>query len=255
MPMQTNMRIPLSRIMEKLNACMDRRDYEGAGRLLTYWLEEARLSGDRQGELSLLNELIGHCRKSGLREKAFRYIDDALALLKGLSLEDSRTGGTTFINAATALNAFGRNEEALALFEKARDVYEKDPDVSKDLLAGLYNNMALSCQSLGRSGEALALYEKAMELLTGVPKSEPEQAITCLNMADAIASSGSGPETEARIQALLDHAYALLQDPSVPHDGYYAFVCEKCAPGFSWHGYFAAAAELTEEARRIYERT
>ncbi|MBQ8306016.1 MAG: tetratricopeptide repeat protein [Blautia sp.] len=253
--MQTTARIPLPRIMEKLNAYMDRRDYEGAGRLLTYWLSEARLSGDRQGELSLLNELIGHCRKSGLRKEAFTYIDDALSLLSALSLEDSPSGGTTYINAATALSAFGENEKALSLFEKALVIYEKDPAISPDLMSGLYNNMALAFQNLGQYPQAMDLYQKAMTLLEGLPGSAPEQAITCLNMADAIALSEGMQEAETRIQELLDHACELLQDPSIPRDGYYAFVCEKCAPGFAYHGWFAVAAELREEARIIYERT
>ena len=38
-------------------------------------------------------------------------------------------------------------------------------------------------------------------------------------------------------------------------DGYYAFVCEKCASVFGYYGRFFYEKELTERARRIYERT
>ena len=36
-------------------------------------------------------------------------------------------------------------------------------------------------------------------------------------------------------------------------DGYYAFVCEKCAPVFDYYGYFVTARKLAEQSRRIYE--
>ena len=60
---------------------------------------------------------------------------------------------------------------------------------------------------------------------------------------------------EARIFQLLDQAYDLLHDDSAPRDGYYAFVCEKCAPSFSYYGYFLAAEELQKTAEAIYERS
>ena len=81
-----------------------------------------------------------------------------------------------------------------------------------------------------------------------------EQAVTCLNMADAVAAEQGLEAGEARIAELLDKAYTLLVDESLPRDGYYAFVCEKCAPGFAYHGWFAAAQELEQAARAIYER-
>jgi hypothetical protein len=114
--------------------------------------------------------------------------------------------------------------------------------------------MALSCQALGQYEEAFSLYEKAMETMACVRNGALEQAITCLNMADAVAAQ-SGPEAgEQRVNELLDRACSLLQDSSLPHDGYYAFVCEKCAPSFLYYGWFAVAEELQQEAKRIYER-
>ena len=59
---------------------------------------------------------------------------------------------------------------------------------------------------------------------------------------------------EERIAALLDKADALLRDANVPRDGYYAFICEKCAPGFAHYGWFAAAQACSDAAKEIYER-
>ena len=60
---------------------------------------------------------------------------------------------------------------------------------------------------------------------------------------------------EPRIFGLVDQAYDLLTKSDVKQDGYYAFVCEKCVPTFSYYGYFLAAEELTKRAESIYERT
>ena len=40
----------------------------------------------------------------------------------------------------------------------------------------------------------------------------------------------------------------------MPKDGYYAFVCEKCADTFAYYGYFGYSEELMQRAKKIYER-
>ncbi len=246
--------VPQQRIVEKLDEYMSRRDYAGAERHLLYWMEEAKLGRDRRGQLLLCNELIGHYRKCGERDKAFARIDEALRLLRELDFEDSVSAGTSYVNAGTACSAFGDNERALALFEKARAIYESGAKVQPALLGGLYNNMALACQALGRYDEAFALYDSAMAQMGKLPAGALEQAITCLNMADCVAAQQGLEAGEERIFALVDRAYGLLHDEAVPHNGYYAFVCEKCAPSFAYYGWFLAAEELKEEAARIYDR-
>lgn len=246
--------VPQQRIIEKMNEYMSRRDYAGAERHLLYWLEEAGAGQDLRGELMLRNELTGHYRKTGDKEKSLANAQAALDLIHALEFEDTISAGTTYVNAATACNAFGENERSLELFEKARAVYESAPRTDQALLGGLYNNMALTCTSLGRYEEALGLYEKAAAAMEGVPGGALEQAITCLNMADLLEKQYGMESSETRIYQLLDQAYELLTGGHAPEDGYYAFVCEKCAPAFSYYGYFLAAQELQEKADAIYER-
>ena len=246
--------VPQQRILNKLDDYMSRRDYEGAERHLLYWLKEAEQGRDLRGQLLVCNELIGYYRKAGSRENAFRYADRALALLKEMDFEGSISAGTTYVNAATAFSAFGDNRHALELFEQAKTLYESTPHTQAHLLGGLYNNMALVLQSLGRFAEAFELYDKAMNTMETVPGGVLEQAITCLNMADAVAAQFGLEDGETRIFELLERAEELLHDGSAPHDGYYAFVCEKCAPTFSYYGWFAVAEELQREAKEIYER-
>jgi len=247
--------VPQQRIIQKMDEYMSRRDYAGAERHLLYWLSEAELGQDLRGQLLIQNELIGHYRKLGEKDKAFAAAEKALALVDKLDFAGSVSAGTTYVNAATAFNAFGENEQALALFEKARAVYESSPRTGAQLLGGLYNNMALTYAALDRFADAHHLYDLAMQAMATYPGGTLEQAITCLNRADALCAERGMEQAEKDVYALLDDALELLHDAAAPRNGYYAFVCEKCAPSFAYYGYFAAAEELKEEAERIYERS
>ena len=251
---ETVQSVPQRRIIEKMDAYMARRDYAGAERHLLYWLNEAELGRDGRGRLMLLSELVGHYRKTGERDKALRRVDELLALVEELDFGATLSAGTAFVNAATALSAFGETERALALFARARAVYEgAGAQTPPQDLGGLYNNMALALAELGRFAEAHALFDRAMERMAQVPGGALERAVTCLNRADAVAAERGAEAGEAEIAALLDEAWALLHAPDVPHNGYCAFVYEKCAPGFSYYGRFADAMELQKEAETLYE--
>lgn len=247
--------VPQQRIAEKMDEYMSRRDYPAVERHLLYWLEEAKMGNDRRGELMIRNELVGHYRKVNAREKAFAHADAALGLIDLLDFDGTISSGTTYTNIATAYNAFNENEKALELFEKARNVYESSSFTRKDLLGGLYNNMALTCVSLGKYTEAFDLYDKALKTMAQTENGELEQAVTYLNMADALEAEKGMDRAENEINDCLDKAYDLLKTGHLPHGGYYAFVCEKCAPVFAYYGYFLAADELKKTAEEIYAGT
>ncbi|MCR5294099.1 MAG: tetratricopeptide repeat protein [Lachnospiraceae bacterium] len=247
--------VPQMRIIRKMDEYMARRDYEGAERHLLYWLNEAELGGDLRGQLLLRNELAGHYRKLMDREKALYNVEQALLLLKELDFEDSISAGTTYVNAATVMNAFGDNERSYALFKKAKTIYENAPAASGSLLGGLYNNMALTLSALERFDEAAAYFEKALAIMQKVPGGRLEQAITYLNLADMYGKMKGAENAEADICACLDKAETLLSENDGADEGYYAFVLEKCAPSFAYYGYFMTAKELKRKAEEIYERT
>ena len=246
--------VPQQRIMEKVDECMSRRDYAGVERHLLYWLEEARLGRDQKGELMIRNELIGHYRKVQQKDKAFAQIEAALRLLDEMDFSGTITAGTTYVNAATAYQAFGENAKAVKLFERAKAVYESIPSLKPELLGGLCNNMALSLVEEKRFSEARALYEQALSVMANAEHGALEQAITYLNMADAAEAELGLLDASETIDRYLETAQTLLDTPTLVRDGYYAFVCEKCAPTFAYYGWFAAADELNERARAIYER-
>ena len=244
--------IPQRRVIEKMDQYMARRDYAGAEHHLNYWLEEARAGGDLRGMLMVRGELVGHYRKTGQREKAMESAEDALRLIDALDYRGTLSAATAYVNIATMLDSFGEDERALALFEQARPIYEQSAATEPSLLGGLYNNMALACAALGRFDEADALYDRAMETMAKAPAGALEQAMTCLNRANLVEARDGLEAGEAAICALVEQAAALLDRPEPPRDGYYAFVCEKCAPTFDYYGFFAEAAALKEEAERIY---
>ena len=244
--------VPQQRIIQKMDEYMSHRDYEGAERHLLYWYEEARLGRDRKGQLMICNELTGHYRKIGDKDKAYERGEESLALLHELDMENSISAGTTCVNYATACSAFGDNDRAMELFTKAKEIYESSTTTRADLLGGLYNNMALTCVALKDFSGACELYEQALALMGNVDGGELEQAITYLNMANAVEDELGLEAGEEQINDYLDKAEELFNTPSLVRDGYYAFVCEKCFPTFQYYGYFLTANELAARAERIY---
>ena len=97
-------------------------------------------------------------------------------------------------------------------------------------------------------------FRQAIEVMKKQEYGELEQAITWLNMADA-AEAALGPENaEEAVEEYLEKAETLLDTESLPRNGYYAFVCEKCAPVFGHYGWFVTEAELKRRAEEINDR-
>ena len=240
------------RILEKLDEYLHRNDYTAAERHLSYWRGEAEAAGASSVLLLICNEQMGLYRKLGQREDALRMVEDALGILRQEGIETQVGAATTYLNGATVYKAFGKAEEAIPLFLRAREIYERELAPNDPRMGGLYNNMGLALVDLGRFPEAWEVYEKALTLMEGLEQGAPEAAITLLNMADAVRMEYGMVEGDEIIGAYLDRAEELLER-HMPWDGNYAFVCEKCASVFGYYGRFLYERELTERARRIYE--
>ena len=247
--------IPMMRVRDRLDAFVDRKDYGGAARHLEYWLAEARALRDDRGEFAVLNEMMGVYRKMGDREKALASADAALALIPAIDGEDTAGAGTAYVNAGTVYDCFGDPARALERFEAAQRIYERRLDGGDARLGGLYNNMALALADLRRFDEAFRYYALALDVMERQPNGQPERAITYLNMANAAEAAYGPEEAEETISGYLQTAEALLAEPSIPRNGYYAFVCEKCAPTFAYYGWFRTAAELRAAAEAVYAQS
>ena len=247
--------IPIGRVIEKFVFFLVQNDYSAAERHLGYWLSEANTCHDMHGKLTVLNEQIGLFRKTGKEAECLAAITDALTLADSLHMEQSVTYGTTLINAATGYKAFGKAADALPLYRKAQTIYESLLDPDDGRFGGLYNNMALTLTELKAFSEAESLFYKAIKVMQKQENGALEVAITRLNIADLIATRSGLEDGAKEIEKQLLEAEKLLDTEALPRDGYYAFVCEKCAPVFGYYGFFMTEQELNRRAREIHERS
>ena len=246
--------VPAGRITEKANEYFSRNDYAGAERHFLYWLSEAKAVKDKRGEFTVCNELMGLYRKTGKREEALKAVSRIVELISELGIERTVSAGTAYLNAGTVYKAFGMAETALPYFERALKIYNDSLSEGNALFGGLFNNMALCLTDLKRFSEAREKYLSALSVMEKVPGGQVDMAITHLNIADLTEAEKGLEEGAEEISARLEAAERLLDDPALPRDGYYAFVCEKCAPSFGYYGYFAFEEELKRRSKEIYER-
>lgn len=246
--------IPVGRVLSKVDEHLSRNDYASAEKTLMYWHEEAKIGGDIRGELTILNEKIGLYRKTGKKEQCLSAIDKCLALSENGEFENTVTKGTSYLNCATGYCAFDEFEKALSLYEKATEIYEKYLKNTDERLGGLYNNTAICLMRLNQYEKSSLLFGKAIEIMSNAENAEGEIAITYCNLADLEAAQNGIENAEKAINEYLEKAEELLNTKSLPRDGNYAFICEKCAGTFGYYGFFMTEKELLKRAREIYER-
>ena len=246
-------RVPVGRVIEKLDSLFAKNDLAGAERLIEYWITEAVTLGDHSGELSLVNEMLGLSRRLNNKDKARAAVDRALVLVDLTGMGSSVSGATILLNAATTEKAFGVPERAVPLYERTAEIYKSEHLDEKDAkYAALYNNYATTLTDLKRFDEAEALYHKALTLTREV-KNLLDCAVTHVNMAQMY-EAWEGIESE-KITDCLACAERLLLEECADRTSYFAFVAEKCAPAFDYFGHFFVAKTLRDLSREIYERS
>ncbi len=250
--MEKNELIPVREVVEQADVFYEKDDFEGAERFLEEWLKKAKEADDPFGELGILNELMGHYRKVGNCEKGLNAVYDGFELVERLEIDGSITAGTTWLNGATTMKAFGKSFEAITYYKKARRIYETRLSRTDYRISGLYNNMALCLCDLSRYAEAEALYTEALEILFSSAREDNicDAANTYMNLACLYEAWGK----EGKIDKCLERCERALNFSRAAHDGYYAFTCKKCAPGFAHFGWFTAASELAKKADEIYKK-
>ncbi len=243
-------RIPIGRVLDKVDSLFDKNDYAEAGRLLEYWKNEAVQLNDKQGELAITSELVGYYRKQNDKIKGLEVISRALSLIEELSQGEMASGATILINCATAYKAFDMVEQSLPLFIRAEKIYKKVLKDGDSRFGGLYNNMALTFSGLKKFEDAEKAYFIALSVMEKAERGETECAITYINLAHLYENMGKTDQ----IKPCMEKAYALLKSENLPHDGYYAFVLEKCAPSFEYFGFTEQNEQMLKESKKIYER-
>ena len=249
------MKTDITRILAKLDSLFARKEYAEAERLLRYWEQEGERSGDDKVYYLAVNEQMGLYRKLGRREDAMDAVRKMLRHLDRTNRRMSVEGATALLNAGTVYKAFNMSEEGLPFFEEACFIYEELLKPDDKRLAGLYNNMSSALSDVSRETEALELCEKALGILSKSTENEAEEAITYLNMTAMYEKRDGLAGAQEAIDRCLTEAWKKLEEAEKTAEaGYYAFVCDKCAPTFGYYGWFAVKNELQKRAEEIYER-
>ena len=228
------------------------------------------------------------CSAFGEDERALGLFRKAAALYRGSAHTQPRLLGGLYNNMALACTALRRFDEADELYAQALAVMETvengeleqaitylnmaDAAVAR-YAAAMWNAARAQCQTganpndeeaepnaidaLEVQATPMASMTPATPVMPGAPATPDAPATPATSAAPYAEGEAAALQDPACAQLVDDHlarALALLNAPQVPRDGYYAFVCEKCAPVFGHYGYFLADDDLRERARSIYER-
>ncbi|MBQ0099406.1 MAG: tetratricopeptide repeat protein [Firmicutes bacterium] len=246
-------RVDIGRVISKLDEYLNVKDYDSCERHLIYWLTEAKEKQDDHSCLTIYNEQVGLYRKIQKEKECLTAIESALNLVEKMGSNNTISLGTTYLNCATGYKAFDKDEKALELYKKAKVIYEKELDKSDSRLAGLYNNMAVAYMDLKYFSESEILFNNALSILEN-KDNNLDCAITYCNLCDLYYAKDGIEKAKSKIADFLFNAYNILNDEKIVKDGYYAFVCEKCALTFNYYGYEKIEKDLLERAKEIYER-
>ena len=241
-------RIPMREVIQECDRLFNAENMVELGEHLRKWLEEARRIGDREAELGILSELMGHYRMLGDRERGLMAVRDGFALLAELGIAGSVTAGTILINGATALQVFGDIDGALNYYKEAFRCYGAHLDPNDWRFAGLLNNMAAAYAAKHDVKYAEAYYRKALDVLKACGNLM-DAAVTHVNLAQMYAAED---RDDPRIASELELAVACFDDPAAVHDGYYAHTCRKCASAFGPLGFPEVEEELNWRADEYY---
>ncbi len=242
-------KISVSNFIKELDSHFAKEDLQGAGRCLLEWRERAVFAGDKNGELSILNEMIGYYRQTREEKEGIDAINAAFRLIDELKIHEKPSAGTIYLNGATTMKSFGKSAEAMEYYEKAHKNYCVNLSKNDLLFAGLYNNMALALQDLKKYNEAEEYFLKAIKITEADPKGQLETAVSLVNLSHLYYEINCENE---RINFLMEKAFEILDNPEYFTYDKYAFTCRKCAPSFGFFGYFLSEKQLNERADRIY---
>lgn len=246
-----NDRINIARFIERLDGCFNRNDMKAARECIEYWEAEARRLGDDRGLLTVLNEAVGFYRRSQKKSRALRAMEESLSLVEKLGLTWSPSGATIYINAATTLSFFGREEEGLRLYDRAAGCYKSSNLTETYEYAALLNNRAGTLNELKRYDEAEENWKEAIEILKTVGFHDGEIAISLAMLAHLTFDRDN--TAYQKVEALLDEAWEYLNSDNQAKDGNYAYVLRKCAPSFEYFQRPMEAQALRDVAREINE--
>lgn len=230
-----------SEFYEKLNNLFDEKDIEKVDAFLDSELKSAKVSGDDELTLVILNEAIGFNRDTGNFDKSTLYCDEALSLMRDMNMEGTVEYATSLQNIANAYRAAGKKVESLGYYNNVFKIYREKLDENDYRFASLHNNIALLYQEMGNFLMATEHLKKSLSIIEGINGAEIEVATTLSNLAASEIELGDLSSAKEHLEKSLE---IFRQDE------------EK---NFHYSGALAAYASLmvkegnTNEAKKYYE--
>lgn len=243
-------RINVLRFIDRLDAYLRTNDLNGAKTHLEYWEKEARTCNDECGLLSVLNEKIGFSRRINDVDMAMSSLNEAKALLDKNDLSNSSSGATICTNIATTLEAFGRYEEALPIYDKAEKVFIQRHMEDSFEYASLLNNKSFALTYLKKFSEAEASIRHAIDILEKEGRHDAEIGLSLISLAHL---TYDRDENVNRCEELLNKAVEYLESEKQAHDANYAYVLTKCIPSLRYFKRPALADKYEQLSNQIYK--
>lgn len=105
----------VKQFVETLDGYLKAERLEEAGRYLEESLERAKDEGDWRTQITILNEMMGFYRSVGESEPGLASVYEGFRLIGEHGMQETVTAGTTWVNGATTLKAFGKARGGAAL--------------------------------------------------------------------------------------------------------------------------------------------
>jgi tetratricopeptide (TPR) repeat protein len=247
-------KIDVERFLKKLDTYFNSNDLTGAGEYLRFWENEARVVSDDRALLTILNEFLGLCRRVNDKEKAILTIDESTKLIDKLKLNNSISAATILINAATTSSHFGKINEGLILYDKAKKCYIENNMTNTFEYATLLNNSAGALNNLKKYDEAEKNYKEAIEILKKLEGREAEIGLSYVMLAHITFDRSQNPDDAVyeKVESLLDESIKYLTSKNIKRDGNFAFILDKCAPSFEYFKRNGQAKAMKELSNEIY---
>lgn len=210
-------------IYAQIDSLYTQNDGKAVEELLLAKIEEAIEAGEENIVIQLLNELVGHYRKTGEFDKC--------------------------LNVANAYRAVGLLRESSLLYQQVKNYYDENVDPASMLFASLYNNMALLFQEMGDFESANDCLTRALGISNLYPECRIEQASTHANIAATLINLDRVDEAENHLL----EAFKLFEMDEAPDYRYSVALSAMAELKFAQKQY-AESARYYEKAMGEVER-
>lgn len=197
------MAFDLNHFYTQLDDCFAQRDNDLVERYLRSALDEAKMAGLSQtldsadgkrdanlAYVAVCNELASFLRGLSRFDESLAVYDAAKTELQGHGQGQSENYATVILNEAGCWRYMQKPQKALELFLEAADILSQAPEAQPQVLAGLFNNIALVYLDLKDPEKSRVFLNQALEICEKTLGMMQELGITWNNLANTYYALG-----------------------------------------------------------------